>query len=450
MLIDSHAHLEMKAFDPDRRAVIDRACENGVGGIVTVGTNPGEWPKVMELLELEIVYGAVGISPHDWGDWSIDIAGEMETYFKHPKIIALGEIGLDYHYDYPVDKQKECFIGQLGLARKHNLPVIIHSREAHLDVVDILKKENIHRGVMHCFSGDEEILHECLELGFYISLAGPVTFSNAKNLHRLAEKIPFNRLLIETDSPYLTPMPYRGKRNEPAYVKYVAEKIAQLTGHTLEDIARTTAQNVRDLFGILKRDTHGEIAYAIRDSLYLNITNRCSNSCSFCARNTSFFVKGHNLRLDHEPTEEEILEVIGWKYKEIVFCGFGEPLLRLDLVKDIARRLKEKNIHVRINTNGHGNLIHGRDITPELEGLVDEISVSLNAGDSQEYHSLCRPKFEGDVFNEVKNFISRCKVHIPDVTLTAVDLPEIDMEKCRAIAEGLGVRFRLRPYNIVG
>jgi TatD DNase family protein len=442
----------MEQFDPDRQGVIDRAREGGVEVVITVGTNPGEWPRVLELVEQDIVFGAIGISPHDFKDYNSDIAGEMEPYFNHPKILALGEIGLDYHYDYPPDKQKECFMGQLVLAKKHELPVIIHSRQAHSDVIDILQNEGINRGVMHCFSGDEAILHKCLDLGFYISLAGPVTFSNAKKLHKLVNEIPFNRLLIETDSPYLTPMPFRGKRNEPAYVKFIAEAIARLTGHTTDDVARTTAQNARDLFGIPGKVSGGEIAYTIRNSLYLNITNRCSNACTFCARNSSFFVKGHNLKLNHEPTEQEIHELIKdpLKYKEVVFCGFGEPMLRLELVIDIARALKEKNVYVRINTNGHGNLIHGRDITQELEGLVDEISISLNTGNSQEYHSLCRPQFEGDVFAAVKDFINRCKTHIPQITVTAVDLPETDIDQCRAVAEELGVRFRLRQYNIVG
>ena len=278
MLIDSHAHLEMKAFDPDRQEVIDRARESGVELIITVGTNPAEWPQVTQLLEQDIVYGAIGISPHDWADYNNGVAEDMAPYLKHHKVVALGEIGLDYHYDYPKEKQKECFIAQLALAKEYRLPVIIHSREAHLDVVDILKEEEIHRGVMHYFSADEVMLKKCLDLGLYISLAGPVTFSNAGRLHKLANEIPFNRLLIETDSPYLTPSPHRGKRNEPSYIRHVAEKIAQLTGHTPEDVARTTTHNARDLFGIPDRNSAGKIAYAIRDSLYLNITNRCSSS----------------------------------------------------------------------------------------------------------------------------------------------------------------------------
>lgn len=452
MFIDSHAHLEMDAFDSDRQDVIDRARGDGVGAIITVGTNPGEWPKVLELIEQDIVYGAIGISPHDFKDWTPDIAGEMESCFNHPKILALGEIGLDYHYDYPPDEQKECFVGQLALAKEHNLPVIIHSRDAHTDVIDILENEGIKRGVMHCFSGDKAVLHQCLDLDFYISLAGPVTFSNAKKLHELVNEIPFNRLLIETDSPYLTPMPHRGKRNEPAYIKFIAEEIARLTGHTTDDVERTTAQNARDLFGIPGAISGGEIAYKIRNSLYLNITNRCSNACTFCARNSSFFVKGHNLKLDHEPTEQDIHDAIKDPslYKEVVFCGFGEPTLRLELLISIARALKEKNVYVRINTNGHGNLIHGRDITPELNGLVDAISISLNTGSSPEYRSLCRPQFEGDVFAGVKDFIHRCKAHIPRISVTAVDLPGVDIDQCRAVASELGVRFRLRQYNIVG
>ena len=239
------------------------------------------------------------------------------------------------------------------------------------------------------------------------------------NWRETAKAIPDDYLLIETDAPYLTPEPFRGRRNEPAFIVNTAEKIAELRRVSLEDIARITTLNARRLFRIGKSIQQGEITYKIRDSLYLNITNRCTNKCSFCVRFHSDYVKGHNLRLSAEPTEEEIKTAIGdpVKYKEIVFCGYGEPFLRFDIVKNIAAWIKERGGRVRINTNGHGSIINRRNILPELKGFVDVISVSLDAQDEKVYDRICAPDFK-NAFHEVISFIkeskaiySRCSGH---------------------------------------
>ena len=219
---------------------------------------------------------------------------------------------------------------------------------------------------------------------------------------------------------------------------------------SLEDIDRITTVNAKLLFKIGELP-EGEIAYKIRDRLYLNVTSKCTSRCTFCVKFHTDFVKGHNLRLEHEPAEEELKHAIGdlAGYKEVVFCGYGEPLLRLDVVKAVASWIKEKGGKVRINTNGHGNLIHKRNILPELQGLVDSMSISLDAQDEETYQRVCRPAFK-NAFNEVVNFIREAKSHIPDVQATVVALEGVDIDKCRQITDELGVKLRVRRLDVVG
>ena len=203
---------------------------------------------------------------------------------------------------------------------------------------------------------------------------------------------------------------------------------------------------------MLFRSSSSKIAYRIRNSLYLNITNRCSNSCTFCAKFDEFTVKGHNLLLDHEPGFEEVMAAIDRPYDidEVVFCGFGESLLRLDLVRKVASELKQRGYRIRINTDGQANLVHGRNILPELQDIVDSISVSLNAPDSAAYLRLCNTPFGISGYEGVCSFLKEATLHIPDVTATVVALPGLDIGACRKIAENLGVKFRIREYAEVG
>ncbi|RJQ41036.1 MAG: YchF/TatD family DNA exonuclease [Nitrospiraceae bacterium] len=453
-MIDTHCHLEMKPFDDDREDVLKRAKDAGIEAVITVGSDMKGNTGSLRLSEkYDFIYSSVGIHPHDANDFTEEIYQQIKTWASSlPKVVAIGETGLDYHYDNsPRDMQKEVFKKHLLLAKELELPVIIHSREAKKDTLEILADSGISSGVLHCFSGDMDMAEKAMEMGFYISIAGPVTFKNASKLREITEAIPDDYLLIETDAPYLTPEPFRGKRNEPSFLVNTAEKIAEARKVSLEDIARITTLNARRLFRIGKSIRQGKIAYKIRDSLYLNITNRCTNKCSFCVRFHSDYVKGHNLRLSAEPTEEEIKTAIGdpSQYKEIVFCGYGEPFLRFDIVKNIAALIKERGGRVRINTNGHGSIINRRNILPELKGLVDVISVSLDAQDEKVYDRICAPDFK-NAFHEVTAFIKESKKYIPDVQATVVEMEGVDVEKCRKITDELGVKLRVRKLNAVG
>ena len=460
-LIDTHCHLEMDAFDQDREEVIQRARDAGIEAMITIGSDLEGNIGGLELSgKYDFIYSSVGFHPHDAKDFTGEIFDKIKEWAINSgkgqgvrsKVIAIGEIGLDYHYDNsPREIQREVFMKQLIFAKEINLPVVIHSREAKKDTLDIVRESGVRKGVFHCFSGDMDMAEKAMGMGFYISIAGPVTFKNTKKLKEVAEAIPDDYLLIETDAPYLTPEPLRGKRNEPSYIIHTAKAVAELRGITPEDISRVTTLNAKRLFRIGQVQAEGEIAYRIRDSLYLNITNRCTNKCSFCIRFYSDYVKGHNLRLAGEPTEEELKKAIGdpEQYQEIVFCGYGEPMLRLDLIKSLAAWIKQHKGRVRINTNGHGNLIHGRNILPELQGLIDSISISLDAHDEETYNTICKPAFK-NAFQGIIEFIKEARKFIPDVQITVVELNGVDMEKCRKIAGELGVELRLRKLDVVG
>ncbi|MEW6685376.1 MAG: TatD family hydrolase [Candidatus Edwardsbacteria bacterium] len=456
MLFDTHAHLVMPDYQNDLDEVIKRAKEASIFLILNVGFSLSSSHQGLKLAQkYEGVYTAVGIHPHEANKvGALNLTPLLRNFAKVKKVIAIGETGLDYYKLFsPKDKQEEAFRQHIKLARELHLPLIVHCREAHQQTLQIIKEENYHSTLWHCFSGDLKFAKEIIKLGHFISLAGPLTFPHNKKLPPIIKEIPLERILIETDCPYLTPEPHRGKRNEPAYLQFIALELAKQTFLTFEDIARITTHNARKFFRLLETES-AKIAYKIRNSLYLNITNRCTNHCIFCVRNTTDFVKGHNLRLKREPTLEEIMEAIEQEreFTEVVFCGYGEPLLRLELVKEVAKRLRKRSIlPVRLNTNGQGNLIHQRNIVPELVGLIDEVSVSLNAPDTKTYEKICPSKFGSGTYEKIKEFILECKKFLPKVSVTVLTLPGIDLDACKRIAEKeLGVSMRVRRYNVVG
>lgn len=254
MLFDTHTHLNAEHYNQDLEEVLARAKAAGVTNMVVVGFDRPTIKRTMELIDqYEHIYGCIGWHPVDAIDMKEEDLLWIEELSKHPKIVALGEMGLDYHWDKsPKEIQKEVFRKQIQLAKKVSLPIVIHNREATEDIINILKEEHAEEvgGIMHCFSGSPEIAKECIKMNFYISLGGPVTFKNAKKPKEVAKEIPLQYLLIETDCPYLTPHPFRGKRNEPQYVKYVAEEIAQIKGVTYEELARITTNNAKRIFNI--------------------------------------------------------------------------------------------------------------------------------------------------------------------------------------------------------
>ncbi len=481
-MIDSHCHVEMQDFESDFCAMVERMGENGVTHAISIGSlaQDERIEKTIDIVDsYDFIYTTLGVHPKSpYADFD-NIMKLFESYYSNSseKIIAVGEIGLDYFFNGEVrgditeikNMQKKLFKFQIEIALAHRLPIIVHVRDAYDDALDILRgyvasHGGFSGGVIHCFSADDlNIATEFIKLGFFISFSANITYKKNDNIRLTAKNIPSEKILVETDSPYLAPQVFRGKRNEPSYVRFVLQEIARLKGveqKTLDDI---TVQNTVNLFSIGGVDGfYPAVAYKIRNSVYVNLTNKCTNRCSFCPKyqddKDNFNVKGYNLRLKKEPLVHEVITSIFhyYDFDEVVFCGLGEPTLKIEELKATARAIKDKDggkIQVRLDTDGLANAIYNRNIARELSGLVDSVSVSLNAHNSNFYNEVCFPninKKKVDAYSAILDFIRESKKYIGKVTATAVDLPGLDVSHTRKIAEKLGVEFKLRRYNNVG
>ena len=456
MYFDTHAHLDLSPLSEAEDAVVRRAHDAGVTRITTIGIDPESSAKAVAIAHRHAgIYASVGLHPHDASRLSDETLSRLEELSRCDKVVGIGETGLDFYRDRsPRDAQRTAFREQIRMARRRDLPVIVHDRDAHDEVLSILAEEKAAEvgGIFHCFSGDLAMARKAVAMNFLVSIPGAITYKGSEAQVAAVRGLPLDRLLIETDCPFLAPLPHRGKTNEPSYVPLVAAKVAEIQGVSVEDVARVTTWNALRLFRVPVEEEVRTV-YRIRDSLYLNVTNRCTNVCTFCAKRRDWHVKGHLLKLPSEPESAEVLSQVGdpTAYEEVVFCGFGEPLLRLPAVKEIATELKRRGARVRVNTDGLANLVHGRDILPELAGLVDALSVSLNAPDAETYSRICPNRYGAAAFPALLDFLREAPGHVPSVTATAVALPGLDTEAVRRLAESIpGVSFRLRAYDDVG
>jgi len=252
MLIDSHAHLEMPEFKKDLTEVLQRAKESGVEYIFTVGTEPRDWKRALEIaLSNSWIYTILGVHPHNAKEIDEKTYSVLKNLCEHEKVRAYGEIGLDFFRNHsPRDIQIQRFREQIALAKELKLPIVVHDREAHQETLEILRTEKgwENGGVIHCFSGDEAMAKACIDMGFYISIPGSITYKNAGPYLELVKKLPLDSLLVETDAPFLAPVPFRGKRNEPGYVRYTAQKIAEIKKVPFERVAEATTRNALKVF----------------------------------------------------------------------------------------------------------------------------------------------------------------------------------------------------------
>ena len=256
MIIDTHAHYDDKAFEEDRSEVLESMAGEGIGRIVNIGSSLGACKRTIQLMEqYNFIYGALGVHPTDSGELTEEDIEWLRTQCALEKCVAVGEIGLDYYWDEPEREiQKKWFIRQLQLAREVNLPLVIHSRDAAQDTVDIMKAEKAQEigGVVHCYSYSRELAKNFLDMGFYFGIGGVVTFNNGRKLKEVVEYLPLDRIVLETDSPYLAPVPFRGKRNDSRKLSYVVEQIANIKGISPEEVQQTTTQNAYNLYPKLK------------------------------------------------------------------------------------------------------------------------------------------------------------------------------------------------------
>ncbi len=452
MFIDTHAHLFFENFKEDVDEVIQRAKDNGVDFIVVPATDIKTAKEAITLAEkYEQIYATVGIHPHDTKDWNESLIVEIEELAKHPKVVAIGEIGLDYYYDFsPQDQQIKAFKSQLDLAIKLQLPVVIHNRDSDGDMMDIIQSYcgTGLKAQFHCYNGSLSDALEFMKMNHFISFTGNITFKKSDGLREILSHIDLNHLMLETDSPFMTPVPFRGKRNEPSYVSYVAQQVADVHKISMEEVGRITSLNAFRFFGIGKAPKTS-FTYLLGNSLYINVTNRCNADCTFCRRKEDPFLHGYNLGMtkSEEPTSDIYIKEIGdpSKYDEVVFCGYGEPTIRWDVVKEVAKYIKANGGKTRINTNGHGNIINKRDITPEMKDIIDVVSISFNSFDSKQYSELMR--VSEDHFDEMKKFAGLAKSFVKKVVMSVVSLDEVEIEKSRKVVEDeIGVEFRVRHY----
>lgn len=456
VLADTHVHLEHEDFAADEAEVIGRARAAGVRYMIVPACAAADAARALELARRhEEVYFAAGLHPNcglrlDDGE----AAGIREALVRGKDeglAVAVGECGLDYHYmALPRDEQLALVRWHLALARELELPLILHQREAEADLRRVLDEEGAPpRGaVLHCFSGDLDYYRWARERGLVASFTGNITYGGKSR----PPAAPFAALdvgatMLETDAPYMAPEPRRGGRNEPANLRLVAGAFSARTARPLEDIYAETTLAARRFFR-LAPDFGGAIAYRLRNSLYLNITNRCTNECGFCVREFAPGVGGYDLRLKMEPTAEETVEAIGdaAAYDEVVFCGYGEPTVRWEVVKEVARAVKGAGGIVRLNTNGSAKLTQGRDVTAEMAGLFDKVSVSVNAADAATYERLCRPRAGAAAWREVEEFVGAAKRHVPAVVISAVPTDAVSLPAVEELARRWGVSFRPRRY----
>ncbi len=458
MFVDTHCHLQFKDYDSDLEAVLSRAVQDSVGTFLCVGVDVATSRLANALAQKHpFIYSSVGLHPHEAKEFNESVFHELREIIKLTKVVAIGEIGLDYYRNLsPAEDQKKCFVRMLDLAQEFRHPILLHIREAYPDVLALLRTHCTLpiRGVNHCFSGSVKELKEILDLGLFVSFSGNVTYPKSEAIREAAKECPLDRMLIETDAPYLSPQAFRGKRNEPAFLRQTAAFIAALKGISLEEVETKTTENAFSLFP-MSRVGEEQLVYPIGDALYVNVTNACSARCTFCELSKSdseLYLKGYRLKMKRDPSVDDVLKALDStsSYREVVFCGYGEPTLRIKFLVELSKALKARGLRTRLNTNGHGNLIHKRSIVPELAGLIDEVSVSLNAEDDAKYNAVVRPHFGVGTYEKVKAFVLECKKTLPKVVVTFVEVPEIDIEACEKVARGLGVEARFRKLDVVG
>jgi len=452
LLADSHAHLN----NPDFAADLDTVA-GSLGGMLVLNAayDIESARKAVEIAgRYPNMYASAGIHPNDTAKATEEDFRALEELAKNEKVVAIGETGLDYFRNRAdAETQKISLRRHLQIAETVNKPVIIHCREAFADILPILEREAKTGGVLHCFSEGPDEVREAMRMRFFVSFAGNVTYPKAEKLRLAAKAVKADFLLMETDCPYLAPQSARGKRNDPRLIVETAKTLASVRGVSYDDIARVTRVNFEKLF--LRRQTApAEIIYMIRNSLYVNVTRACTNRCVFCPRIENPVVQGHYLGVKRDPSAGEIISAIGdGRPDEVVMCGFGEPTMRLDVVKDVAAEMKKRGLKVRLNTNGQGSLINKRDIVPELVGLIDVVSVSLDAAEEGTYNRICLPADPKRAFEAVCDFIKRARDLLPKTVATAVVLPpgELDIAGVKKFAEEtLKVPFRARELDLVG
>lgn len=403
--------------------------------------------RAAELSEIyNGVYAAAGIHPNEFDTESPESPDEIVEILLRPQVIAVGETGLDnYRERVPAEMQIKVFKEHIRLAEVFGLTLIVHSRNAEREVLDALGDDVTVPVILHCYTGPDEFAKLAASRGYYVGFAGPLTFRKNDRLRDLAGSLPADRILIETDAPYLSPEPVRGKRNEPSNVKYMADTVSEIWNRNLEDTAGILISNSLKALQ-LANPRRTDLVYRMYGNIYMNITGRCTNRCMFCIKDRKDGIGGYQLKHHGEPDGKQLESIIKHLQpgmgNELVFCGYGEPTMRPELLMRLAGKASERGFSVRLNTNGTCLERLSPERTIELLEPFDSVSVSLNASCKEEYGSICRPA-EETAWDSLMRFIELAGKSA-SVKLTAVSYPGLDMESVAKLAASLKLPFRVR------
>jgi TatD DNase family protein len=420
-MIDSHCHLNLEHFEDDRDITLARAVSDGVTAFMNIGYDRSSLRQTLELLEqYPFMFGAAGVHPHEAAAYNPELDAEVRAALEHPRVVAVGEIGLDFYRDIaPRETQTDVFRKMIALSREKHKPIVIHCRDAFNEVIQTLIDEGgTYHGIFHAFSAGEAEARSIFQLGFHVGIGGVVTYKNA----RLAETVamlPIEKIVIETDSPYLTPHPWRGKRNEPAFVAHVLRTIARVKNMTVAEVDRITTQNYLDAMGLTPEALPRPV-YKIGEAVYIQSAAATPSD------------------LDHVAPES---------VTEAVLTGVIDPLDHMENTLAISSRAREKGWRVRVNTSGFANQAAGRDLTKELAGFVDEIDITLFGVNAKQHDELAYPAVGNEGWEVMRDFV-RCSVASGIETVCEfVAVPGFEPEPCREFTRQLGARYDIRMYR---
>ena len=448
---DSHAHLHFDHFADDLDQVVKRAALAGITHVMIPSVDPSTAELAASIAMKYSLWSASAFHPEHLPE-SLPEEGwkRIRKTLLEPRTIAVGETGLDFHHNtFPLKDQLLWFHRHIELASALGFPLIVHSRKAEEAVLAELPSSVSVPVILHCWNGNRELTRAAVSRGFYIGVDGPITYRKSGRLRETISSVPLELLLAETDSPFLPPEPFRGRRNEPAYTRLVIETLRELYGGDLsiEGMLFMLWENAMRAFRLHPLNRRADIAYKYGNSVYINLTVQCQNNCSFCVRRHSDGIAGYFLRHREDPSDELVLSSLSAlpleDYREIVFCGYGEPTLRSDLLVKCAESVHKRGIRTRLNTNGLCTSFMTVDSISELLGSVDSVSISLNASGEKEYNRICSSSVES-AWEHLLKFVKLTKASGKSAGVTAVSGSGADICRVKTLSERLGVPLRVR------
>jgi TatD DNase family protein len=447
---DTHSHLFQKVLSDDLEGVLLRARRAGVERILVPGLDAGTSRAAAAIASgHDGVRAAAGIHPSSLAEARDADFAAVVRLMMEPDVIAVGETGLDFFRDgAPREVQREWLQRHVDLAEGLGYPLILHSRSAEEEVLDELPATMGVPVIMHCFTGSVEAAEKAACRGFYVGIAGPVTYRTGDRTREIARRLPGDRILVETDSPYLAPVPFRGQASEPSMVGMTAAAVASARGEDPESTAAMLWDN--SLAAFMDGSGSGrrtDLLYRLGSSLYANITGNCNCDCAFCLRFSTDGLAGYRLEHSVEPAAERLRAGFrmlgpGW-FDEVVFCGFGEPTTRPGLLAELADIARGRGYPTRLDTNGLVLELMDREAAGRLLSHFDSVSISLNEASAEGYGRICRTAYE-DPWSSLMEFVLLARDSGCRTNLTAVRFPGVDLEGAAALAARLGIPYRTR------